>query len=72
LNPLDVAGIEAAIKTCAKDRGIKNAAVIHPLRVAVSGRTEGPSLYHMIEYLGKIRTLQRIQKAQHLLQLPSH
>ena len=67
LDPFDAAGIEAAIKACAKDRTIKNGAVIHPLRVAVSGRTEGPSLYHMIEYFGKIRTLQRIQKAQDLI-----
>lgn len=67
LEPFDTPGIEAAIKSCAKDRGIKNGAVIHPVRVAVSGRTEGPSLYHMIEYFGKARTLQRIQKAQALL-----
>ncbi|OGR92674.1 MAG: glutamate--tRNA ligase [Elusimicrobia bacterium RIFCSPLOWO2_01_FULL_59_12] len=67
LTSFDSAGIEAAIKACAKDRGVKNAAVIHPLRVAVSGRTEGPSLYHMIEYLGKARSLQRMKKAQSLL-----
>jgi nondiscriminating glutamyl-tRNA synthetase len=67
LHPFDTPGIESAIKTCAKDRGIKNAPVIHSLRVAVSGRTEGPSLYHMVEYLGKTRTLQRIQKAQALI-----
>ncbi len=67
LTSFDAPGIEAAIKSCAKDRAIKNAAVIHPLRVAVSGRTEGPSLYHMIEYLGKERTLQRIHKALNLI-----
>ncbi len=67
LEPFNTPGIEAAIKTCAKDRGIKNGAVIHPLRVAVSGRTEGPSLYHMIEYFGKARTQLRLQKAQNLL-----
>jgi nondiscriminating glutamyl-tRNA synthetase len=67
LSPFDTPGIETTIKTCAKDRGIKNAPVIHSLRVAVSGRTEGPSLYHMVEYLGKTRTLQRIQKAQALI-----
>ena len=67
LTSFDSAGIEAAIKACAKDRGVKNAAVIHPLRVAVSGRTEGPSLDHMIEYLGKARSLQRMKKAQSLL-----
>jgi len=72
LNPFDAAGIETAIKTCAKDRGVKNAAVIHPLRVAVSGRTEGPSLYHMIEYFGKVRSLQRIAKAQDLIKNATH
>jgi nondiscriminating glutamyl-tRNA synthetase len=67
LNPFDLAGIEALCKTLAKDRGVKNGAIFHPLRVSVSGRTEGPSLWHMIDYLGKDRTLGRIKKAQSLL-----
>lgn len=67
LSPFDVAGIEAVARACAKDRGVKAGATFHPLRVAVSGRTEGPSLFHMVEYLGKERTLQRIKKAQELL-----
>jgi len=67
LTPFDVAGIEAVCRVCAKDRGIKTGAVFHPLRVAVSGRTEGPSLFHMVEYLGKARTLERIKRAQALL-----
>jgi len=64
LEPFDIAGIEALCKTLAKERGVKNGAIFHPLRVAVSGRTEGPSLWHMVEYLGKERTLERIKKAQ--------
>jgi glutamyl/glutaminyl-tRNA synthetase len=67
LNPFDLAGIESLCKTLAKDKGVKNGAVFHPLRVAVSGRTEGPSLWHMVEFLGKERTLERIQRAQKLL-----
>jgi glutamyl/glutaminyl-tRNA synthetase len=67
LEPFDLAGIEALCKTLAKDRGVKNGAIFHPLRVAVSGRTEGPSLWHMVEYLGKERTLARIKKAQERL-----
>jgi len=63
LNPFDLAGIEVLCKTLAKDKGVKNGAVFHPLRVSVSGRTEGPSLWHMVEYLGKERTLKRIHKA---------
>src|SRR4029077_16169189 len=65
--PFDVAAIETACRACAKGRGVKTGAVFHPLRVAVSGRTEGPSLFHMVEYLGKARTLERIKKAQALL-----
>ena len=61
LNPFDLAGIEALCKTLAKDKGVKNGAIFHPLRVAVSGRTEGPSLWHMVEFLGKERTLERHQ-----------
>jgi len=67
LNPFDLAGIEALCKALAKDKGVKNGAIFHPLRVAVSGRTEGPSLWHMVEFLGKERTLERIQRAQKLL-----
>ncbi len=67
LEPFDVAGIENVCKTLAKDKGVKNGAVFHPLRVAVSGRTEGPSLWHMVEFLGKARTLERIQRAQKML-----
>jgi glutamyl-tRNA synthetase len=67
LEPFDVPGVENLCKTLAKDKGIKNGAIFHPLRVAVSGRTEGPSLWHMVEFLGKQKTLERIKRAQKLL-----
>ena len=69
LEPFDVAGIEAVARQLAKDRGVKAGATFHPLRVAVSGRTEGPSMFHMVEYLGKKRTLDRIKRAQKLLNI---
>jgi glutamyl-tRNA synthetase len=55
-------GLEQVIKAYAKSKGFKNAQVFHPLRVAVSGRTEGPSLFHMLELLGKDRVLARMQQ----------
>lgn len=67
LEPFTAEGIEALCKNLAKERGVKNGATFHPLRVAVSGRTEGPSLFHMVEFLGKESTLQRIERAQSLL-----
>src|SRR5262249_12298930 len=67
LEPFTAKKIEELCKALAKDRGVKNGATFHPLRVAVSGRTEGPSLFHMVEYLGKKRTIDRIERAQALL-----
>ena len=66
LEPFDVAGVEALCKKLAKDKGVKNGAIFHPLRVAVSGRTEGPSLWPMVDYLGKARTLERLGRARKL------
>jgi hypothetical protein len=37
--------------------------MVHPARVAVSGKTVGPGLYEMLEFLGKDRVLARFNKA---------
>jgi len=67
LEPFTAEKIEEVCKALAKERGVKNGAAFHPLRVAVSGRTEGPSLFHMVEYLGRERALERIGRAQALI-----
>ena len=36
---------------------------VHPIRVAVSGRTEGPGLFEMLQLLGKEKTLARLRAA---------
>lgn len=36
---------------------------VHPIRVAVSGRMEGPGLFEMLQLLGKERTLKRLTTA---------
>ena len=36
---------------------------VHPIRVAVSGRMEGPGLFEMLQLLGKATTVARLQKA---------
>ena len=55
--------IEALLKGYAVKKGVKNGAVFHPIRVAVSGRTQGPSLFEMLELLGKDTVLKRAQAA---------
>jgi glutamyl-tRNA synthetase len=36
---------------------------VHPIRVAVSGRMEGPGLFEMLELLGRDRTVARLRAA---------
>ena len=36
---------------------------INPCRLAVTGKTSGPSLYHLLEVLGKERVMARIERA---------
>ena len=49
--------LETEFKTLAAATGQKTGALVHPARLAVSGRPVGPSLYHLLEVLGKPRVL---------------
>ncbi len=64
LDIFDAATLEAKLKELAATLGVKPAEFIHPARVAVSGRSVGPSLYHMLEVLGKERVLARIARTR--------
>ncbi|MDA7661743.1 glutamate--tRNA ligase [Verrucomicrobia bacterium] len=57
------ANIQAAFKSTAKALGVKVGALIHPLRLACTGQSNGPSLYHLVEILGKDRVLASIDQA---------
>lgn len=54
---------EAIIREIAEEVGVGAGKVIHPTRVAMSGRTKGPSLFHMMEVLGKEEVLIRFNRA---------
>ncbi len=56
--------IEARLKETAVALGVKTGELVHPARVAVSGRSVGPGLYEMFEVLGKERTLARFERAR--------
>ena len=68
LAPADwkVETLEATLKATATELGVKTGELIHPTRVAVSGRTVGPSLYHMLEVLGQAAVVARMKKAAEL------
>jgi len=55
--------IEDCARAAAKENGLKAGQIFHPVRVAVSGRTNGPTLFKMLEYMGKDMVLKRIKTA---------
>lgn len=58
----DAVTLEAELRKLADAHGLKPADLIHPVRVAVSGVAGGPSLFHMLEVLGRERVLARIDR----------
>lgn len=59
----EAATLEAKLKEVATAAGVKAAEFVHPARTSVSGKTVGPSLYHMLEVLGRDRVIARFQRA---------
>jgi len=62
LTSFDAATLENALKETAKQMGVKAGALVHPARLACTGKTAGPSLYHLLEVLGKERVLRRLDR----------
>jgi glutamyl-tRNA synthetase len=60
LSAWDAQTLENALKTLAASIPCKTGELIHPARLAVSGRSVGPSLYHMLEVMGRERVLGRL------------
>ncbi|MFA5140369.1 MAG: glutamate--tRNA ligase [Elusimicrobiota bacterium] len=67
VEPFSAQPIEAATRRFCEGKGLKPGKVFHPVRVAVSGRTEGPTLFCMLEILGKEEVLRRLRKARQLI-----
>lgn len=63
LETFDPANVESTLKGVAAGLGVKVGALVHPTRLACTGKSIGPSLYHLIAVLGKDRVLQRLDRA---------
>jgi len=68
LENFDAISIEAALKTTATELGLKPAALVHPTRLAVTGSNAGPSLYNLLEILGRGKVLARMDQALQAIQ----
>lgn len=71
LEPWDHDALAALFERLAEDEGIKRAAVIHPTRLALTGKTVGPGLFELMVVLGKEETSRRLNEVARMLALPA-
>jgi glutamyl-tRNA synthetase len=57
------AGIEDVFTAISRKRDIKLGNIAQPVRVAVTGRTESPGIFEVLEILGKEKTVRRLSMA---------
>jgi len=55
--------LEEVCRALAAERSLKAAEIIHPTRLAVSGKVKGAGLFEILELLGKDTTLKRLKDA---------
>ncbi len=60
---LDPGTAEEAVRALAAERGIHSREIIHPARVALTGKTVGPGLFELMALLGKDRVVARLDRA---------
>ncbi len=60
--PFDVTATEQSLRALAESRGVSAGKLIHPLRVALTGKMVSPPIFDVAAVLGKARTLRRLER----------
>lgn len=68
LNDFTAPHLEKVIRAKADDMNVKAAELIHPVRLAISGRTNTPGLFEVMELLGRDFCIERIKKAEQYIE----
>ncbi len=67
LKSFDLPMVESVCRKLISDLGIKSGTLIHPVRVALTGKRVGPGLFELMVVLGKEKVLRRLTQAQKLM-----
>jgi glutamyl-tRNA synthetase len=67
LADFDAASTEAALRSVAEARGVKAGALIHAVRVAVTGKAVSPGLFEVLTLVGRPRVHERLVAARRLI-----
>lgn len=63
LETFDQAEIKKCFNACMKAQGIKGKAAYEPTRIALTGATQGPGMFEMMELFGREKTMDRLLAA---------
>lgn len=63
LDTFDTASLEKTFRDLVAELGIQASELVHPVRVALTGKTIGPGLFDTMAILGKEKTVERLQAA---------
>jgi len=63
VEPFDIEILESAVREFIEQKGLKVGQVIHPVRVALTGRAASPPIFDVMQVLGKQTCLKRIAGA---------
>ncbi len=60
--PFDEANLEEVIRAFAEESGLSASKIIHPLRVALTGKSVGPGIFETVVLLGREKAIQRLDE----------
>lgn len=63
LDTFDAASLEKTFRGLVAELGIQASELVHPVRVALTGKAIGPGLFDTMAILGKEKTVQRLREA---------
>lgn len=63
LETFDQDAIKKCFNACMKAQGIKGKAAYEPTRIALTGATQGPGMFEMMELFGREKTMDRLEAA---------
>lgn len=69
VEPFNQSTVESVYRTYAEELGIKAAELIHPTRLALTGRTVSPGLFEIMEIMGREECVYRLLKAIEFIEL---
>jgi glutamyl-tRNA synthetase len=65
--PFDAAGTEAVLRRFLEEAGLQMGDIVHPLRVAVTGKAVGLGIFDTLAILGRDRVTHRIDRTLQML-----